>query len=163
MATSAMPANVSCWPKNWSSVRAGLSQGLLDHVVEGAEPVVDHHVELNAEPHEEDEHRRDADRPAIPAAGQQPADQPDEERAGHDHVLVEPDVARGLDGDISPVGAGRRIGEAHQAAEAELGAEVAEEAVPQRHDERGPQDRRRKEDPRIGEEGCEHATALRRS
>ena len=118
--------------------RAWLSQSLLDHVVEGAEPVVDHHVELDPEPDEEDEDRRHANGPAEPAMRQQPADQSDEDGTGDDHVLVEPDVARRLDGDSGPVGVDRRIGKADQTAEAEPGAEVACKAVPEGHADRGP-------------------------
>ena len=138
----------------------GLCQRLLDHVVEGAEPVVDHHVELDVEPDEKDDERRNAHRPTEPAVRQQPADQPDEDRAGRDHVLVEPDVARGLDGDGGPVGVGRRIGKADQTADAELGAEVAGGAVPQGHAERGPQDDGREEEFGLREEGGEHPSSI---
>ena len=85
---------------------------------------------------------------------------PTKMRAGHDHVLVEPDVARGLDGDGGPVGVGRRIGKADQPAEAELGAEVAGDAVPQGHAERGPQDRGREEELRVREERGEHRSSI---
>jgi len=131
---------------------AWLSQSLLDHVVEGAEPGVDHHVELNLEPQEEDDDRRNHHRPTEPAVRHQPADQADEDGAGDDHVLVEPDVARGLDGDSGPVGVDRRIGKADQTAEAKPGAEVAGKAVPEGHAERGPQDRGREEKFRVREE-----------
>ena len=97
-------------------------QGGLDHVVEAAEPFVDHYVELDLKPDDEKDHEGNDDRPPEPAVRRQLRPDGREYRAADDHVLVKPDVDRaGLRGGeyhllrlVDVVYRWRRIGIANQ-------------------------------------------------
>ena len=76
----------------------GLGEGLLDEVVEDAEPLVDHHVELDLEPGDEDDRGRPEDGPSRPPVRREAVPEREEDGVGEDHVLVEPEGPRALPG-----------------------------------------------------------------
>src|SRR5260370_20545013 len=91
------------------------------------------------EPQQKDDERRHADRPTEPGMGREPGGQAGEYGFSDDHVLICPDVARHLNGDVGAVGIVGRIGKADQVAHAKRWTEVAGIEVPEDYAERGPQ------------------------
>ena len=83
-----------------------LRQRLLDEVVEGPEPLVDHHVELHLEPGDEDDRGRSEHRPSRPLVRRVPVPEREKEHVAEDHVLVEPERPGALGGGLAG-GAGR--------------------------------------------------------
>ena len=84
-----------------------LGESLLDEVVEGPEPLVDHHVELYLEPGDEDDRGRSEHRPSRPLVRREPIPEREEERVAQDHVLVEPERPGALRGGLA--GGARRF------------------------------------------------------
>ena len=165
IATSAIPAKVAIWPKNSVWVTApGVAQCLLHHVVEGAEPVVDHHVDLDLEPGGEDDHRGGHHRPPEPAMRREVAPEDDEDRAADEHVFVEPEVGgealRALEyrrrGLVGAFRNRRRVADTEYAAETERRPEIPGDEVPEEDRRQRPGDGGQEEQLRSREEGREH-------
>ena len=140
-------------------------QCLLHHVVEGAEPVVDHHIDLDLEPGGEDDHGGRHDRPPEPAVRREIPPEEDEDRPADEHVFVEPEVGgealRALEQRRSrlrpsPPEAAPDSPAPKMSAETQRGTEIADDEIPEQDGRQRPHHGGQEEQLRSREEGRKH-------